>query len=89
MLIINCEINLILTRSMICKISAATSAIPFKIIEKKAFHSISSLTTQGNVNLLKQLKLGLTNYLTGININQKCQLKTSIQIILLIQASKK
>ena len=58
MFLINCEINLILTWSTIFIISAATGAIPFRIIDAKHSIALVTLSTQDNVDLLKQLKLG-------------------------------
>ena len=53
----NCEINLILTWSPTCLISYATGETKFKIIETKLVPLVT-LSTQGNVKLLQQLKSG-------------------------------
>ena len=58
MLLINCEINLILTWSEGCIISSATGAAKFKITYSKLYDSAVTLSTQDNSKLLQQLKLG-------------------------------
>ena len=56
MLLINCEINLILAWSENYVISSATGKIKFKVTDKNLHVSVVTLSTQGNVNLLEQLK---------------------------------
>ena len=63
--LINCEINPILTWSKNCVIVKT---------DKKLHVPILTLsTTQDNAKRLEQLKSGLKEKLTTININQKCQ----------------
>ena len=54
--LINCEINLILTRSQDCVISSATAATKFKITDTKLYVPVVTLSTQDNAKLLQQLK---------------------------------
>ena len=54
--LINCEINLILTWSEDCVISCATGATKLKITDTKLYVPVVTLSTQGNVKLLHQLK---------------------------------
>ena len=55
--LINCEVNL-LTWSPTCVISSATGETKFKITETKLYVPFVTLSTQGNVKLLQQLKSG-------------------------------
>ena len=56
---INSEINLILTWSEDCVISSVNvEAVNFKIADTKRYVSVVTLSSQGNVKLLEQLKLG-------------------------------
>ena len=75
MLLINCEINLILAWSENYVISSATGKIKFKVTDKNLYVSVVTLSTQGNVNLLEQLKFGFKR---TINWN-KYHSKTSIE----------
>ena len=56
MLLINHEINLILTWSENCAISSATRKITFAITDTKLYAPIVTLSTQDNAKLLEQLK---------------------------------
>ena len=58
MLLINCEVNLILTWSSICNISSATGETKFKITDSKLYVPVATLSTQDNAKLLQQLKSG-------------------------------
>ena len=56
---INSEINLILTWSEDCVISSVNvEAVNFKIADTKRYVPVVTLSSQGNVKLLEQLKLG-------------------------------
>ena len=56
---INSEINLILTWSEDCVISSVNvEAVNFKIADTKRYVPVVTLSSQGNVELLEQLKLG-------------------------------
>ena len=71
MLLINCEINLILTWSDKCVLSnAAAQETTFTITDRKLYVPLVTLSTQDNAKLLQQLKSGFKKHLTGININQ-------------------
>ena len=58
MILINCEINLILTWSSNCVISnaAANQATTFAITDTKLYVSVLALSTDDNTKLLQQLK---------------------------------
>ena len=56
--LINCEVNLILTWSPTCIISAAIGETKFKITDAKLYLPVVTLSTQGNAKLLQQLKSG-------------------------------
>ena len=56
--LINCEVNLILTWSPTCIISAAIGEAKFKITDAKLYLPVVTLSTQGNAKLLQQLKSG-------------------------------
>ena len=56
-LLINCEVNLILTRSKDCVISSATGQTKFAITETKLYVRVATLSTQDNAKLLQQLQL--------------------------------
>ena len=58
MLLINCEVNLILTWSKDCVITNSTGAGKFKITETKLYVPVVTLSTQDNAKLLQQLKSG-------------------------------
>ena len=55
---INCEVNLILTRSSTCVITNSTGAGTFEITDKKLHVPVVTLSTQDNSKLLQQLKSG-------------------------------
>ena len=73
--LINCEINLILTWSEDCVISTATVETKFKITDAKLYVRVVTSSIQDNAKLLEQLKSGLKEQLTGINIKRKYQQK--------------
>ena len=56
--LINCEVNLILTWSPTCIISAAIGETKFKITDAKLYLPVVTLSTQDNAKLLQQLKYG-------------------------------
>ena len=58
MLLINCEFNLILTWSEKCVISEGNRATTFKIGDTKLYVPVVTLSTQDNVKLFEQLKVG-------------------------------
>ena len=58
MLLINCEVNLILTCSPTCVISSVTGETKFKIPEIKLYVPVVTLSTQDNAKLLQQLESG-------------------------------
>ena len=55
---INCEVNLILTRSSTCVITVSNGAGTFAITDKKLYVPVVTLSTQENTKFLQQLKLG-------------------------------
>ena len=61
MLLINCEVNLILTWSKDCVITNSTVEGKFKITETKLYVPVVTLSTQDNAKLLQQLKSGFKN----------------------------
>ena len=67
MLIINCEISLDLTSSEKYVISSAVGITKFKITNTRFYVSVVNLSTEDNVNLLKQLESGFKK----INITLK------------------
>ena len=75
MSLINCESNLILTRSEICVISSATEKMKFGITDTKNYFQIVTSSTQDNAQLLPQMKSGLKK---AINWN-KYQSKVKMQ----------
>ena len=58
MLLINCEVNLILTWSSACVITNSTGAGRFAITDTKLYVPVVTLSTQDNAKLLQQLKSG-------------------------------
>ena len=60
MLLINCEIDLILTWSVNCVISnaAANQATTFAITDAKLYVPVVTLSTQDSAKLLEKLKSG-------------------------------
>ena len=58
MLLINCEVNLILTWSSTCLITNSTGAGTFEISDTKFYVPAVTLSTQDNSKLLQQLKSG-------------------------------
>ena len=57
-LLINWEVNLILTRASTCVITNCTGAGTFEIIDPKLYAQVVTLSTQDNAKLLQQLKSG-------------------------------
>ena len=55
-MIINCEVNLILTWSLTCVITNSTGAGTFAITDTKLYVPVVTLSTQDNSKLLQQLK---------------------------------
>ena len=58
MLLINCEVNLILTWSKDCVITNSTGEGKFAITETKLYVPVVTLSTKDNAKLLQQLKSG-------------------------------
>ena len=75
MVLINCEINLILTWSTDCVISSATGKAKFAITDTKRYVPVVTLSIQDKAKLLEQLKSRLKK---GIDWN-KYQSKVTIQ----------
>ena len=76
MLLINCEIDLILTWSDKCMLSNDAKATTFGIPDTKLYAPVVTLSTQGNVKLLQQLKSRFKRTI----IWNKHQPKVSIEI---------
>ena len=57
-MLINCEVNLILTWSSTYVITNSTGAGAFEITDTKLYVPVVTLSTQDNANLLQQLKSG-------------------------------
>ena len=77
MLLINCEINFILTWSPTCVIPSAIGKTTFKIIETKLYDLGVTLSTQENAKLLQQIKSGFKR---TINWNKyQSSIKTNAQ----------
>ena len=58
MLLINCEVNLILTWSSTCVITNSNGAETFAITDTKLYVPVVTLSTQENTKFLQQLKSG-------------------------------
>ena len=58
MLLINCEVNLILTWSSTYVITNSTGAGTFEITDTKLYVPVVTLSTQENTKFLQQLKSG-------------------------------
>ena len=58
MLLINCEVNLILTWSSSCVITNSTGAGTFEITDTKLYVPLVTLPTEDSSKLLQQLKPG-------------------------------
>ena len=58
MRLINCKLNLILTWSTDCVISATTGASKLEITDTKLYVLVVTLLTQDNAKLLQELKSG-------------------------------
>ena len=56
--LINCEVNLILTRSETCVITNSAGVRIFEIRDTKLYVPVVTLSTQDNSKLLQQLKSG-------------------------------
>ena len=77
MLLINCEVNLILTWSKDCVITNSTGEGKFAITETKLYVPVVTLSTKDNEKLLQQLKSGFKK---TINWNKyKLSIKTFAQ----------
>ena len=81
MLLINCEINLILTWAKNCVISNATANrnTTYSINDSKLYIPLVTLSTQDDAKLSQKLKSGSNAQLTGININQNNTQNTANQ----------
>ena len=71
MLLIDCEINLVLTWPKNCVVSSGTGATKFKLTDTKLYVHAITLSTHDQV---------LKEHLIGTNINQKFQQKDKINI---------
>ena len=73
MLLINCEIDLILTCTANCVISnaAINQATTYAITDTKLYVRVVALSTQDNEKLLQLLKSGFKRTITRTNIIQK------------------
>ena len=58
MLLINCEVNFILTWSSTCVITNSTGGGKFSMTDTKLYVPVVNLSTQDNAKLLQQLKPG-------------------------------
>ena len=56
--LINCEVNLILTRSSTCVITNSTGSGTLAINDTNLYVPVLTLSTQDNAKLLQQLKSG-------------------------------
>ena len=56
--LINCEVNLILTRSSTCVTTNSTGAGTFEITDTKLYVPVVTLSTKENAKLVQQLKSG-------------------------------
>ena len=74
MLLINCEVNLILTWSSTCVITNSNGAGAFAITDTKLYVPVVTLSTQENTKFLQQLKSGFKRV---INLN-KCLSKPEL-----------
>ena len=70
MLLINFEVNLLLTWSRDCVITNYAGEGKFSITETKPYVPVVTLSTQDNAKLLQQLRSGLQEQLTGTNMNR-------------------
>ena len=70
MLLINCEVNLILTWSKDCVITNSRGEKIFVITETKLYVPVVTLSTKNNEKLLQQLKPCFKKQLVGTNMNQ-------------------
>ena len=68
--LINCEVNLILTRSKDYVITNSTGEGNFAITETKIYVTIVTLSIKDNEKLLQQLESGFKKQLVGTNKNQ-------------------
>ena len=74
MLLINCEINLILTWSKDCVISSATGATKFAITDTKFYVlTLCDLIYSRKCKTITTIEIRFRKKLTEININQNCQ----------------
>ena len=58
LLLVNCEVNLILTWSSTCVITNSTGVGTFEVTDTKLYVPVVTLSTQENAKLLQQLKSG-------------------------------
>ena len=74
-LLIDCEFNLILTWSEKCVLSEGNRATTFKITDTKLYVPVVTLSTQDNVKLLEQLKVGSRRTISWNKYQSKVTLK--------------
>ena len=72
MLLINCEVNLILTWSKDCVITNSEGEAKFAITETKLYVPVVTLSTQDNAKLLQQLKSGFKRTINSIKSKNAC-----------------
>ena len=83
MRLINCEINLILTRPTNCVIvstNVSNQNATFEITDTKLYVPVVTLSAQDNSKLLQQLTCGFKRVIAGINIYQNQNYQPLIQI---------
>ena len=77
MLLINCEVNLVLTWSRDCVITNSTDEGKFVINETKLYVPVVTLSTQDNAKLLQELKSGFKRIISWNKYES--ELKTYVQ----------
>ena len=71
MLLINCEVNLILTWSSACVITNSRGAGRFEITDTRLYVPIVTLSAQDNAKLLQQLKFGFKRAINCIKYQSR------------------
>ena len=79
-MLINFEINLILTWSVTCVITNSTGGGTSAITETKLYVLVITLSTQDNAKLLKELKSGFKRSINWNKYQSKVVLKRQNQI---------
>ena len=78
MLLINCEVNLILTWSSSCVITNSTGAGTFEITDTKLYVPLVTLSTEDSSKLLQQLKSGFKRVISWNKLSKPELIKTRI-----------